>query len=59
MSETGEVFVLRAAPQYEPLGRSSLGDASHSTPAVSEGRLYLRTFHRLFCIGSSENTENQ
>ena len=59
MSETGEVFVVRAAPQYEPLGRSSLGDPSHSTPAVSGGRLYLRTFHRLFCIGSSENTDNQ
>jgi outer membrane protein assembly factor BamB len=50
MSEDGNVVVIAAAPEFRELGRSSLGDPSHSTPAVANGRLYLRTFHRLACL---------
>ncbi|HUG92809.1 MAG TPA: PQQ-binding-like beta-propeller repeat protein, partial [Planctomycetaceae bacterium] len=46
ISEEGDVVVIAAEPEFRELGRSSLGDPSHSTPAVAQGRLYLRTFHR-------------
>ncbi|MBL9122994.1 MAG: quinonprotein alcohol dehydrogenase, partial [Planctomycetaceae bacterium] len=46
-----EVVVLAAAPEYELLGRQALGDPSHSTPAVSGGVMYLRTFTKLFALG--------
>lgn len=49
-SEKGEVVVLKAAPEFEELGRTSLGDSCHSTPAVANGRAYFRTFHRLICL---------
>ena len=54
MSEAGEVVVLAASPKFQKLASNPLGDGSHSTPAVAHGRLYLRTFHKLFCIGKSE-----
>ncbi len=51
IDESGQVVVLGAGPEFEQLGVMPLGDASHSTPAAANGRLYLRTFHKLTCIG--------
>jgi outer membrane protein assembly factor BamB len=50
MSEKGEVVVLAASPKFKLLGKTSLDDGSHATPAVAHGRLYLRTFHHLICL---------
>jgi hypothetical protein len=43
--------VLAAAPEFAELGRNQLGEGSHSTPAVADGVLYLRTFSHLFSLG--------
>jgi outer membrane protein assembly factor BamB len=50
MSEKGEVVVIAASPTFKLLGRTSLEDGSHATPAVAHGRLYLRTFRHLICL---------
>lgn len=50
ISESGDVYVVAAAPEFELLATNSLGDPSHSTPSVANGRLFLRTFHRLACL---------
>lgn len=50
MSEAGDMIVVAASPQYKFLGKTPLGDFSHATPALANGRLYLRTFHRLACL---------
>lgn len=50
VSETGDVVVIRADDEFELLGRTSLGDRSHTTPAVANGHLYLRTFNRLLAL---------
>jgi outer membrane protein assembly factor BamB len=50
ISEQGEVVVVAATPELTVLGRSPLGDESYSTPAVANGRVYLRGFHRLACL---------
>ena len=47
----GEVVVIRAADKYELLAVNPLGEKSHATPAVAGGRMYLRTYSHLFCIG--------
>jgi outer membrane protein assembly factor BamB len=47
----GDVVVLKAGPQYERLAVNPLGEKSHATPAVADGRMYLRTFSRLISIG--------
>ena len=53
MTETGEVVAFAASPEFELYGTSPLGDPSHATPAVANGHLYLRTFHRLMAIKAS------
>lgn len=51
VARDGTVVVLAASSKFELLARNVLGEGSHSTPAVAGGRLYLRTFSRLICVG--------
>lgn len=53
VSEDGEVVAVAASDKYELLGRSQLDKPSRSTPAVSGGRMYLRTYSHLFSIGGN------
>lgn len=50
VDEHGNVIVLAASRQFKELGRFSLGDQCHSTPAAANGRIYFRTFHHLACV---------
>ncbi len=50
VSEAGEVIVLAASPEFKELGRTSLGEGSHATPAVSNGRMFIRGFEHIFCL---------
>jgi outer membrane protein assembly factor BamB len=51
-SQQGDVYVIAADPKgYQLLARNALGQRILSTPAVANGRLYIREQHHLFCIG--------
>lgn len=50
-NEDGGVFVLEADPGLETVAEIDMGDPIYATPAVSEGRLYLRTWKHLYAIG--------
>jgi len=52
-SEEGKMTVLKAAPQWEVLGVNDLGEEIHATPALSEGRIFVRTRSNLYCFGGS------
>lgn len=51
-STDGEVYVVRAGPKYELLATNVFDEYCLSTPAISEGMIYIRTSRHLFCIGS-------
>lgn len=51
ISTDGTVVVLAATDKYELLATNPLGEKSHATPAISGGKLFLRTFTQLFCVG--------
>jgi outer membrane protein assembly factor BamB len=55
VSRDGEVVVLAASKRFEVLARNPLGEGSHSTPAVADGRLYVRTFSHLISIGGKKS----
>ncbi len=52
-SDEGKMTVLKAAAQWEVLGVNDLGEEIHATPALSEGRIYVRTHSSLYCFGAS------
>jgi len=47
----GGTTVLKLGDKYEQLAQNSIGEACDSTPAIPEGRIYLRTEKNLYCIG--------
>jgi len=51
VDETGVVWVFAASKEYKLLAKNELGGESRSTPAVANGRLYVRTFSHLIGIG--------
>jgi outer membrane protein assembly factor BamB len=50
----GDIFVFPAKPKYELLARNSVGESVLASPAVADGRLYIRGEQHLFCIGQSK-----
>lgn len=54
INTSGDVVVLSATPELEELAVNPLGELSHSTPAVADGRLYLRAANTLYSIGGKK-----
>jgi outer membrane protein assembly factor BamB len=50
-SEEGDVYVIRAGTEYELLHTNPMGEVCMATPAVSKGRMFIRTQHHLFAVG--------
>lgn len=49
-NEDGDVFVVTAAPEYELLATNSMGEVTLTTPAISEGQIFIRTRNHLFAM---------
>jgi outer membrane protein assembly factor BamB len=49
-NQEGKVTVLKAAAQWEILAINDLEDDIFSTPAIQDGRIYLRTRGTLYCF---------
>ncbi len=52
--EDGEVFVVKAGPEFEILGTNSMGEPIWTTPAIANGRIYIRSLEHLWAIGSDD-----
>ncbi len=50
-SEDGDVFVVKAGPEFENLGKNSIGELLMATPAIAGGHMYIRSQHHIFAIG--------
>ena len=44
-------MVAAASPKFEVLSRNELNEDTLATPAISGGRVYLRTEGGLYCFG--------
>ena len=53
-NEDGQVFVVKAGPTFEIIATNDMGSAVLATPAISEGRLLIRTASHLVAISASE-----
>ena len=54
ITTSGDVLVIKAGETYELLAANPVGETSHATPAVAGGRMYLRTYSHLICVGGKE-----
>jgi outer membrane protein assembly factor BamB len=56
VSEDGKAAVIQAGAQWEVLRVNDLGDGSKSTPAIADGKLYVRTYQTMYSFGMPEKT---
>jgi hypothetical protein len=49
-SEDGQVFVVEAGREYRELGVNPMGEMIMATPAISGGRMYVRTLNTIYAI---------
>ncbi len=50
-SSEGKISVVKAGGQWEVLGVNDMGEEVHATPALSDGRIYVRTHGNIYCFG--------
>ncbi|HWS52708.1 MAG TPA: PQQ-binding-like beta-propeller repeat protein [Pyrinomonadaceae bacterium] len=50
-SEDGLTSVFAAGPKFELLAENELGEYCLSSPALSDGQIFIRTSNHLYCIG--------
>lgn len=51
LSEQGRLTVVSADADWRVLASSSFGEDAYATPALADGRIYLRTVGHLYCFG--------
>ena len=51
-SEDGDTFIIKAGPKHEIIGTNSVGEAVYASPAIADGRIFIRGEKNLYCIGS-------
>ena len=47
----GKSYVLQAGPKFQVLAVNDLGDVSNASPAVADGKLFLKGRTYLYCVG--------
>lgn len=50
VNDKADTTVFQPGREYKELAHNELGEASQATPAVSNGRIFLRTKKNLYCI---------
>ena len=48
--EDGDIFVVKAGPQFELLATNPVGELLMATPAVASGMMFVRAQHHVFAI---------
>ncbi|MFC2122035.1 PQQ-binding-like beta-propeller repeat protein, partial [Bacteroidota bacterium] len=51
ISRKGKISVLKQGGSLEVLATSELNELCYATPAIADGKIYLRTVNTLYCFG--------
>lgn len=54
VGDTGKVYCLSASEKFQRLGMYDLQEDSRTTPAISGGKMYVRTFSHLYSVGGKK-----
>jgi hypothetical protein len=50
-SDQGVTTVIKPGPELEKIAENDLGEIISSSPAISQGQIFLRGHEHLYCIG--------
>jgi outer membrane protein assembly factor BamB len=52
LSEKGRATIIEAGPAFKEVAENEIGEKCLASPAISEGKLFIRTEANLYCIGA-------
>ena len=58
-NDQGVITVIKPGPKFESIATNAIGENMVASPAVSNGRIYLRSAKHLFCIGMQGSSQGQ
>ena len=50
-NDDGIITVIKPGPVFEMVAQNSIGERMNASPAISNGKIYLRGSEHIFCIG--------
>jgi regulation of enolase protein 1 (concanavalin A-like superfamily) len=53
-NDEGVITVIKPGPTFEYIAKNSIGERMNASPAISNGKIYLRGDKHLFCIGTKD-----
>jgi outer membrane protein assembly factor BamB len=59
LADDGVMKIVRPGPQLDVVAQNELGEHCYASPAISDGRVYLRGEKNLYCIGSSHPSREE
>jgi outer membrane protein assembly factor BamB len=57
LSQRGELTVISAERQWKEISSTKLDEDAFATPAIVDGRIYVRTAGYLYCFGTRSETD--
>jgi outer membrane protein assembly factor BamB len=51
-NDEGLITVIKPGPTFEAIARNSIGERMNASPALSNGKIFLRGDKHIFCIGN-------
>jgi outer membrane protein assembly factor BamB len=51
LNDYGVMNVVKAGPEFQRVAQNELGEKTFASPAISDGRLFIRGDKHLFCLG--------
>lgn len=53
-NDEGVITVIKPGPKFEMVAQNSIGERMNASPAISNGKIYLRGEQHIYCIGSKK-----
>jgi len=50
-NDEGVITVVKPGPTFEYVAKNEIGEKMNASPAISDGKIYIRGYEHLFCIG--------
>ena len=51
LSDKGVMTIVKPGPKFEVVARNDIGEDMRASPAISNGKMFLRGVNNLYCIG--------
>jgi hypothetical protein len=53
-NDEGTITVIKPGATFEAIAKNSIGEKMNASPAISNGKIYLRGDKHIYCIGLKE-----